>query len=88
MACGGPDTKYAEPMLAHYHMLLDYMGWKERGSVLALGMLQAGAVKTSPPQPTSIRARTFTLRVIFSVLSGHRKKHMACRKKYKAHILK
>lgn len=48
MACGGPDTKYAEPMQAHYHMLLDYMGWKERGSVLALGMLQAGAVKTSP----------------------------------------
>lgn len=26
MACGGPDTKYAEPMPAHYHMLLDYMG--------------------------------------------------------------
>lgn len=49
MACSGPDTKYAEPMQAHYHMLLDYMGWKERGSVLALGMLQAGAVKTSPP---------------------------------------
>ncbi|WP_139317743.1 flavodoxin family protein [Parabacteroides timonensis] len=44
MAYADTDPKEAEPMISHYHTLLRYLGWKDRGTVVARGMWPAGAV--------------------------------------------
>lgn len=44
MAYADTTPKEAEPMLSHYHTLLQYLGWKDSGSVVAAGMWPAGAV--------------------------------------------
>ena len=44
MAYADTTPEEAEPMLSHYHTLLRYLGWKDRGTVVAAGMWPAGAV--------------------------------------------
>lgn len=44
MAYANTDPEEAEPMVSHYHTLLHYLGWKDRGIVVAPGMWPAGAV--------------------------------------------
>lgn len=44
MAYADTTPKEAEPMLSHYHTLLQYLGWKDSGAVVAAGMWPAGAV--------------------------------------------
>lgn len=44
MAYANTDPKEAEPMTSHYHTLLSYLGWKDRGMVVAPGMWPTGAV--------------------------------------------
>lgn len=44
MAYADTAPKEAEPMLSHYHTLLQYLGWKDCGTVVAEGMWPAGAV--------------------------------------------
>lgn len=36
------------PLLAHYEMLLDYLGWSDAGRVIAPGVWPAGAVNGTP----------------------------------------
>ncbi len=44
-------SKEAEPMLVHYRTLLDYLGWKSVGEVVASGVWTAGSVRnTDYPQ--------------------------------------
>ena len=45
MAYANTDPKEAEPMVSHYRTLLQYLGWKDRGIVVAPGMWPAGAVE-------------------------------------------
>ena len=41
----------AEPMLVHYHTLMDYLGWTSVGEVVASGVWTAGSVRnTDYPQ--------------------------------------
>lgn len=47
MVYADTDPEEAEPMLSHYHTLLQYLGWKDSGSVVAAGMWPAGAVNGS-----------------------------------------
>ena len=43
--------KEAEPMLVHYHTLMDYLGWTSVGEVAASGVWTAGSVRnTDYPQ--------------------------------------
>ncbi len=43
--------KEAEPMLVHYHTLMDYLGWTSVGEVVASGVWTAGSVRnTAYPQ--------------------------------------
>lgn len=43
--------KEAEPMLLHYHTLMDYLGWTSVGEVVASGVWTAGSVRnTDYPQ--------------------------------------
>lgn len=43
--------KEAEPMLVHYHTLMDYLGWTSVGEVVAAGVWTAGSVRnTDYPQ--------------------------------------
>ena len=43
--------KEAEPMLVHYHTLMDYLGWTSVGEVVASGVWTAGSVRnTDYPQ--------------------------------------
>ena len=44
MAYADTAPEEAEPMLSHYHTLLQYLGWKDNGTVVAAGMWPAGAV--------------------------------------------
>lgn len=44
MAYANTAPEEAEPMVSHYHTLLHYLGWKDRGIVVAPGMWPAGAV--------------------------------------------
>lgn len=44
MAYADTASEEAEPMLSHYHTLLRYLGWKDRGTVVAAGMWPTGAV--------------------------------------------
>lgn len=47
MAYADTDPKEAQPMLSHYHTLLDYLGWTDRGTVVAPGMWPAGSVNNT-----------------------------------------
>ena len=50
---GQIDTakKEAEPMLVHYHTLMDYLGWTSVGEVVASGVWTAGSIRnTDYPQ--------------------------------------
>ena len=44
MAYANTDPKETEPMTSHYHTLLRYLGWKDRGMVVAPGMWPTGTV--------------------------------------------
>lgn len=48
MAYADTSEKEAEPMKLHYQTLLNYLGWKDRGMVIAPGMWPAGAVEGTP----------------------------------------
>ncbi len=51
MTYADTSKKEAEPMLMHYHTLLDYLGWTNVGEVVASGVWTAGSVKrTAYPQ--------------------------------------
>ena len=45
MAYANTDPHEAEPMVSHYKTLLNYLGWQDRGMVIAPGMWPAGAVE-------------------------------------------
>ena len=51
MTYADTSKKEAEPMLVHYHMLMDYLGWTSVGEVVASGVWTAGSVqRTVYPQ--------------------------------------
>ena len=51
MTYADASRKEAEPMLAHYHTLMDYLGWTSVGEVVASGVWTAGSVRdTDYPQ--------------------------------------
>ena len=53
MTYADTSRKEAEPMLVHYHTLMDYLGWTSVGEVVASGVWTAGSVKsTDYPQQT------------------------------------
>lgn len=47
MAYADTNPKEAEPMIMHYKTLIEYLGWKDRGMVVAPGMWPVGAVQNS-----------------------------------------
>ena len=47
MAYANTDPKEAEPMISHYHTLLNYLGWEDRGMVVTPGMWPTGAVNST-----------------------------------------
>lgn len=47
MAYADTNPKEADPMLSHYKTLINYLGWKDRGMVVAPGMWPAGAVQNT-----------------------------------------
>ncbi len=51
MTYADTSRKEADPMLAHYHTLMDYLGWTSVGEVVASGVWTAGSVRnTDYPQ--------------------------------------
>ena len=51
MTYADTSPKEAEPMLVHYHTLMDYLGWTSVGEVVASGVWTAGSVRnTDYPQ--------------------------------------
>ena len=51
MTYADTSRKEAEPMLVHYHTLMDYLGWTSVGEVVAPGVWTAGSVRnTDYPQ--------------------------------------
>lgn len=48
MAAEGDSTDNWKPVLDYYHALLGFLAWKDRGQVLAGGVLDAGAVAGHP----------------------------------------
>lgn len=51
MTYADTSRKEAEPMLVHYHTLMDYLGWTSVGEVVASGVWTAGSVRnTDYPQ--------------------------------------
>ncbi len=51
MTYADTSRKEAEPMLVHYHTLMDYLGWTSVGEVVAAGVWTAGSVRnTDYPQ--------------------------------------
>lgn len=47
MAAEGDSADNWKPVLDYYHALLGFLGWKDRGQVLAGGVFEAGAVPGS-----------------------------------------
>lgn len=45
MAYANSSAKDAAPMIAHYKIIADYMGWEDVGSVVAPGIWTAGSIK-------------------------------------------
>lgn len=51
MTYADTSRKEAEPMLVHYHTLMEYLGWTSMGEVVASGVWTAGSVRnTDYPQ--------------------------------------
>ena len=51
MTYADTSRKEAEPMLVHYHTLMEYLGWTSVGEVVASGVWTAGSVRdTDYPQ--------------------------------------
>lgn len=51
MTYANTSPRDASPMLTHYEVLLDYLGWQDAGRVVASGVWPAGAIKnTSFPE--------------------------------------
>ena len=48
MAAEGNSADNWKPVLEYYRALLGFLGWKDRGQVLAGGVLEAGAVAGKP----------------------------------------
>lgn len=48
MAAEGDSQSNWKPMRDYYHALLGFLGWKDRGQILAGGVLEAGAVAGKP----------------------------------------
>ena len=48
MAAEGDSADNWKPVLDYYHALLGFLGWKDRGQVLAGGVFEAGAVAGQP----------------------------------------
>lgn len=48
MAAEGNTTDNWKPVLDYYHALMGFLGWKDKGQVLAGGVLEAGAVAGKP----------------------------------------
>ena len=38
MTYADTSSKEAQPILSHYHTLLDYLGWTDAGTVVASGV--------------------------------------------------
>lgn len=55
MAAEGNSPENWKPVLDYYHALLDFLGWRDRGRILAGGVFAAGAVAG---QPVVRQART------------------------------
>lgn len=47
MTYANSSSKDAEPMLVHYHTLVDYLGWEDTGTVVASGVWTAGSIKNT-----------------------------------------
>ncbi|MDR0725791.1 MAG: flavodoxin family protein [Prevotellaceae bacterium] len=47
MAYANTSDSEAQPMVSHYQTLVDYLGWKDVGQIIAPGMWPAGAVKNT-----------------------------------------
>ena len=47
MTYADTSAKEAEPMLVHYRTLMDYLGWKSVGEVVAAGVWTAGSVRNT-----------------------------------------
>ena len=47
MTYANTGERDAEPMKVHYEVLLDYMGWKDAGRVIAPGVWTAGSIKNT-----------------------------------------
>lgn len=47
MTYADTSRKEAEPMLAHYHTLMDYLGWTSVGEVVAPGVWTAGSIQST-----------------------------------------
>lgn len=45
MTYADTSRKEADPMLVHYHTLMNYLGWTSVGEVVASGVWTAGSVK-------------------------------------------
>jgi multimeric flavodoxin WrbA len=41
------DLQLAEPMIQHYKTLVNYMGWKDAGEVIAPGIWEAGSIRNT-----------------------------------------
>lgn len=51
MTYADTSSKEAEPMLVHYHTLMDYLGWTSVGEIVASGVWTAGSIRnTDYPQ--------------------------------------
>lgn len=48
MTYANTSEKEALPILTHYEVLLDYMGWTDAGRVIAPGVWPAGAINSTP----------------------------------------
>ncbi len=49
-ACGDEDVRVLEPLVMQYRAMLDYLGWREDGMVLANGMeTRSDVIKSSFP---------------------------------------
>lgn len=47
MTYANTSGKEAEPILAHYHTLMDYLGWTSVGEVVAPGVWTAGSIQST-----------------------------------------
>lgn len=47
MTYADTEKKEAEPMLLHYHTLMEYLGWESVGEVVASGVWTAGSIRNT-----------------------------------------